>query len=158
VALPVITYGDKMSLHFNGEDIEIGAAAGAYRWRPHPFSEADVIHGRRVPHDGHPGRRRQRGTVKGTVAASSAVIDLAPNTMIIPGTKCPVVRMSSFRDNTIEAQKRRRADQEGMTFEQVIARTRWPTSRRSSSPPRPRRTSDDDRFYTQFYTALKSEM
>jgi len=166
VALPVITFGDKMSLHFNGEDIEIGKLPPAHTDGDVyiRFPKADVIHvGDVFRTTGYPGvDGGNGGTVKGTIAALQAIIDMAgPNTKILPGhgevsTRQDVVK---FRDNTIEAQKRVSAlIKQGMTLEQVIAANPvadLATKFITTAPPPDKATTD--RFYNQFYTALKSE-
>jgi glyoxylase-like metal-dependent hydrolase (beta-lactamase superfamily II) len=167
VALPVITYGDKMHLHFNGEDIEIGKLPPAHTDGDTyiRFPKADVIHvGDVFRTTGYPGvDGGNGGTVKGTIAALQAVIDMAgPNTKIIPGhgvvsSRADVVK---FRDITVEAQKLVSAlIKQGITLEQVTAAN--PVADLAakfitSAPPPDKATTD--RFYSQFYTALKSEL
>jgi glyoxylase-like metal-dependent hydrolase (beta-lactamase superfamily II) len=167
IALPVITYGDKMSLHFNGEDIEIGKLPPAHTDGDGyiRFPKADVIHvGDVFRTTGYPGvDGGNGGTVKGTIAALQAVVDMAgPNTKIIPGHGVVSTRdnVASFRAATIEAQKRvSAAIKQGMTLEQVVAANPVadlvPKFFTSAPPPDAPTTL---RFYTQFYTALKSEM
>ncbi|HET8696042.1 MAG TPA: MBL fold metallo-hydrolase [Gammaproteobacteria bacterium] len=167
VALPVITYGDKMHLHFNGEDIEIGKLPPAHTDGDTyiRFPKADVIHvGDVFRTTGYPGvDGGNGGTVKGTIAALEAVIAMAgPNTKIIPGHGVVSSRddVIKFRDATVEAQKRVAAlIKQGMTLEQVTAAN--PVADLAakfvtSAPPPDKATTD--RFYNQFYTALKGEL
>lgn len=158
VALPVITYGDMLSVHMNGEDIEIGKLPPAHTDGDSyiRFPKADVIHvgdvfrtvGYGVVDAGN------GGSVKGTIAALQAVIDMAgPNTKIVPGHGVVSTRddVAALRDTTIELQ-RRISDmiRQGMTLEQVIAAK--PTADLDAKYGSP------DRFLPGFYNALKAEL
>jgi cyclase len=158
VALPVITYGDTLSVHMNGEDIEIGKLPPAHTDGDSyiRFPKADVIHvgdvfrtvGYGVVDAGN------GGSVKGTIAALQAVIDMAgPNTKIVPGHGVVSTRddVAALRDTTIELQ-RRISDmiRQGMTLEQVIAAK--PTADLDAKYGSP------DRFLPGFYNALKAEL
>jgi cyclase len=167
VALPVVTYGDKISLHLNGETITIGKLPPAHTDGDSyiHFAKADVIHAGDVFRTtGYPGvDGANGGTVKGTIDALQALVDMAgPNTKILPGhgvvsTRADVAR---FRENTIEAQ-RRITDliKRGMTLEQVLAAN--PTADLApkfvTSGPQPDKAATD-RFLTAFYNAVKSEL
>jgi cyclase len=167
VALPVVTYGDTMSLHLNGETITIGKLPPAHTDGDSyiHFAKADVIHAGDVFRTtGYPGvDGGNGGTVKGTIAALQALVDMAgPNTKILPGHGVVSTRddVARFRDNTIEAQ-RRFTDliKKGMTVEQVIAAN--PTADLATkfittAPPPDKATTD--RFITAFYNAVKSEL
>jgi len=167
VALPVVTYGDKMSLHLNGETITIGKLPPAHTDGDSyiHFAKADVIHcGDVFRTTGYPGvDGANGGTVKGTIAALQALVDMAgPNTKILPGHGVVSTRddVAKFRDNTIEAQ-RRFTDliKKRMTLEQVIAAN--PTADLATkfittAPPPDKATTD--RFITAFYNAVKSEL
>ena len=167
VALPIVTYGDKMSLHLNGETITIGKLPPAHTDGDSyiHFAKADVIHAGDVFRTtGYPGvDGGNGGTVKGTIAALQALVDMAgPNTKILPGHGVVSTRddVARFRDNTIEAQ-RRITDliKQGMTLEQVVAANPTadlaPKFITTASPPDKAAT---DRFLTAFYNACKSEL
>ena len=167
VGLPVVTFGDSLGLHFNGEDLEVGKLppahtdGDAYIRLP----KADVIHVgdvfRTVGYplvDGPNG-----GTVKGTIAALQKIIDMAgPNTKILPGHGVVVNRdqIASFRDAVAEAQNRVSAlIKQGMTLPQVIAANPTadlvPKFVTNGDPPNAMAT---ERFLTLFYNALKTEL
>ena len=167
VALPIVTYGDKMSLHLNGETITIGKLPPAHTDGDSyiHFAKADVIHAGDVFRTtGYPGVDvGNGGTVKGTIAALQALVDMAgPNTKILPGHGVVSTRddVARFRDNTIEAQ-RRITDliKQGMTLEQVLAAN--PTADLATkfitTAPPPDKAATD-RFLTAFYNAVKSEL
>jgi glyoxylase-like metal-dependent hydrolase (beta-lactamase superfamily II) len=167
VALPVVTYGDKMSLHLNGETITIGKLPPAHTDGDSyiHFAKADVIHAGDVFRTtGYPGvDGGNGGTVKGTIAALQALVDIAgPNTKILPGHGVVSTRddVARFRDNTIEAQRRfTNLIKQGMTLEQVIAAN--PTADLApkfftTAPPPDKAVTD--RFITAFYNAVKSEL
>jgi glyoxylase-like metal-dependent hydrolase (beta-lactamase superfamily II) len=166
VALPVVTYGDKMTIHLNGEAVEIGKLPPAHTDGDSyiRFPKADVLHvGDVFRTTGYPGvDGNNGGTVKGTIAALQAIVDLAgPNTKIIPGHGVVVNRdaVASFRAATIEAQ-RRFSDliKQGMTLEQVLAANPTadlvPKFVTTGDPPNDAATQ---RFITAFYNAVKSE-
>jgi glyoxylase-like metal-dependent hydrolase (beta-lactamase superfamily II) len=166
VALPLMTFGDKAALHLDGEDIEVGKFPPAHTDGDIyiRFPKADVIHvGDVFRTVGYPGvDGGNGGTVKGTIEALKMIEDMAgPNTKIIPGHGVVVSKkeVAEFRTATIEAQKRVSAlIKQGMTLEQVTAANPVadlvPKFVTSGPPPD---TAATTRFYTQFYTALKSE-
>ena len=167
VALPIVTYGDKMSLHLNGETITIGKLPPAHTDGDSyiHFAKADVIHcGDVFRTTGYPGvDGANGGTVKGTIDALQALVDMAgPNTKILPGHGVVSTRedVARFRANTIEAQ-RRITDliKQGMTVEQVVAAN--PTADLApkfvTTGPQPDKAATD-RFLTAFYNAVKSEL
>jgi glyoxylase-like metal-dependent hydrolase (beta-lactamase superfamily II) len=167
VALPILTYGDTVTLHLNGETITIGKLPPAHTDGDSyiHFANANVIHvGDVFRTTGYPGvDGGNGGTVKGTIDALQRIVDMAgPDTKIIPGhgvvsTRADVV---AFRANTIEAQRRfTELIKQGMTVEQVVAAnptadlaTKFATS---GPPPDEMATT---RFLTTFYNALKSEL
>ncbi len=167
VALPVVTFGDRMKLHLNGETVTIGKLPPAHTDGDSfiHFAKADVIHtGDVFRTTGYPGvDGNNGGTVKGTIETLQELVDMAgPNTKIIPGHGVVSTRadVAAFRTNTIEAQ-RRITDliKQGMTVEQVVAAnptadlaTKFVTS---GPPPDAAATQ---RFLTAFYNALKSEL
>jgi cyclase len=158
VALPVVTYGDAIDLHFNGEDVEVRKLPPAHTDGDSyiRFPKADVVHvgdvfrtGAYPVVDGGNG-----GTVKGTLAALQQVIDLAgPNTKILPGHGMVSTRddVIAFRDLVAGLQQKISGMiQQGMTLEQVVAAR--PTADLDEKYGKP------DRFLPLFYNALKSEM
>jgi glyoxylase-like metal-dependent hydrolase (beta-lactamase superfamily II) len=167
VALPVVTYGDTMKLHLNGETVIIGKLPPAHTDGDSyiRFVNADVLHvGDVFRTVGYPGvDGNNGGTVKGTLDALQALVDMAgPNTKIIPGHGVVSTRedVAAFRANTIEAQ-RRFTDliKQGMTLEQVVAANPTAdlaTKFATSSPPPDEMATQ--RFLTAFYNAVKSEL
>jgi cyclase len=167
VALPMVTFGDKVSLHLNGEDIEVGKLPNAHTDGDIfvRFRNADVIHvGDVFRTVGYPGvDGANGGTVKGTIDALQMIVDMAgPNTKIIPGhgvvsNRADVV---AFRANTIAAQERVSAlIKQGLTVEQVIAANPAGDlgAKFATSAPPPNAAATQ-RFYQQLYGALKSEL
>ena len=167
LALPVVTYGARMSMHLNGETITIGKLPPAHTDGDSfiHFAKADVIHAGDVFRTtGYPGvDGNNGGTVKGTIETLQALVDMAgPNTKIIPGHGVVSTRddVAAFRTNTIEAQRRiTELIKQGMTVEQVVAANPTADLARKfvTSGPAP----DDmatQRFLTAFYNALKSEL
>jgi cyclase len=158
VALPVVTYGDAIGLHFDGEDIEVHKLPPAHTDGDSyiRLPKADVIHvgdvfrtGAYPVVDGGNG-----GTVKGTLAALQQVIDLAgPSTKILPGHGVVSTRddVIAFRDMVAGLQQKiSDMIHQGMTLEQVAAAK--PTADLDDKYGKP------DRFLPLFYNALKSEM
>ena len=158
VALPVVTYGDAITLHFNGEDLEVVKLPPAHTDGDSyiRLPKADVMHVgdvfRTVGYplvDGGNG-----GTVKGTLAALQKVIDTAgPNTKILPGHGVVSTRddVIAFRDMVAGLQtKVSDMIKQGMTLEQVMAAK--PTADLDAKLGSP------DRFLTLFYNALKTEL
>jgi glyoxylase-like metal-dependent hydrolase (beta-lactamase superfamily II) len=167
VALPLLTYGDKVTLHLAGEDVEIGKLPPAHTDGDTyiRFPKADVIHvGDVFRTVGYPGiDGGNGGTVKGTIEALQMIVNMAgPNTKIIPGHGVVSSRadVAAFRANTIEAQKRvTEMIKQGMTVEQVVAAN--PTAdlatKFATSGPPPDAAATQ-RFLTTFYNALKTEL
>jgi glyoxylase-like metal-dependent hydrolase (beta-lactamase superfamily II) len=158
IALPVVTYGDAIALHFNGEDLEVAKLPPAHTDGDSyiKLTKADVIHVGDVFRtvgfpivDGPNG-----GTVKGTLAALQKVIDMAgPNTKILPGHGVVSTRddVVAFRDMVASLQTKVSAMiNQGMTLEQVMAAK--PTADLDAKLGSP------DRFLTLFYNALKTEL
>ena len=113
VALPLVTYSDKVQLHLDGEDVQIGKFPPAHTDGDSyiRFPKIDVIHvGDVFRTVGYPTVDGPNGgTVKGTIEALQMIVDMAgPNTKIVPGHGVVVNRdqVASFRAATIEAQKR----------------------------------------------------
>jgi cyclase len=167
VALPLITYGDKVSLHLDGEDIEIGKFPPAHTDGDSyiRFPKADAIHvGDVFRTTGYPTvDGANGGTVKGTIDALQMIVNMAgPNTKILPGHGVVVNRdqVASFRAAVIEARTRMTAAiKQGMTVEQVIAANPLadlvPKFVTTGPPPDAAGTA---RALTLFYNALKTEL
>src|ERR1700733_6193882 len=129
-ALPIVTYSDSMTLHFNGEEI--------YIYHPEPahtdgdsiiyFRHANVMHVGDVPsslrypnigvNDG--------GSVDGMIAAARQVMTIAnENTKIIPGHLGPVVGFKEIQQQlvmfTAVRDRVAGAIRAGKTLDQVVA-------------------------------------
>ena len=158
VALPVVTFGDKMSLHLNGETVTIGKLPPSHTDGDSyiHFAKADVIHtGDSFRTVGYPGVDfNNGGSVKGTIEALQALYDLAgPSTKILPGHGVVVTRaeVAAFRDLTIELQKRfTDLVRQGMTLEQVVAAK--PTADLDA------KYGSSERLIPAFYNAVKAEL
>ena len=158
VALPVLTYADTVSLHLNGDDVEVVKMPRAHTdgdsiiW----FKNANVIHvGDVFRTTGYPGvDAGNGGSVKGTLEALQKIIDMAgPETKLIPGHGVVSSRddVIEFRNMVVEVQKRiSDLIRQGMTLEQVVAAK--PTADLDG------RWGSFERFLPGFYQALKSEM
>ena len=129
-SLPVITYSDSMTLHFNGEEI--------YIYHPDPahtdgdsiiyFRHANVMHVGDVPSSlRYPNIGvNEGGTVDGMIAAARQVMKIAnPQTRIIPGHLGPIVGFKEIQEQLdMFAAVRDRvatAIRAGRTMEQVVA-------------------------------------
>jgi cyclase len=129
-SLPVITYSDSMTLHFNGEEI--------YIYHPDPahtdgdsiiyFRHANVMHVGDVPSSlRYPNIGvNEGGTVDGMIAAARQVMKIAnPQTKIIPGHLGPIVGFKEIQEQLdMFAAVRDRvatAIRAGKTMEQVVA-------------------------------------
>jgi cyclase len=158
VALPVVTFGDSMSLHLNGETITVAKLPPAHTDGDSyiKFATADVIHAGDVFRTiGYPGVDfGNGGTVKGTIEALQALYDAAgPNTKILPGHGVVVSReeVAAFRDLAIELQKRfTDLVRQGMTLEQVVAAK--PTADLDE------KYGSSERLIPAFYNAVKAEL
>ena len=157
-ALPVVTYGDKMTLHLNGETVTIGKLPPAHTDGDSyiHFENADVIHAGDVFRTvGYPGVDfNNGGSVKGTIEALQALVDLAgPNTKILPGHGVVSTRedVAAFRDLAIDLQKRfTDLVRQGMTLEQVVAAK--PVADLEAKYGNP------ERLIPAFYNAVKAEL
>jgi len=162
-----VTYTDKVRLHLDGEDVQIGKFPPAHTDGDSyiRFPKIDVIHvGDVFRTVGYPTVDGPNGgTVKGTIEALQMIVDMAgPNTKIVPGHGVVVTRdqVASFRAATIEAQKRMTAAiKQGMTVEQVIAANPLadlvPKFVTTGPPPDAAGTA---RALTLFYNAMKAEL
>jgi glyoxylase-like metal-dependent hydrolase (beta-lactamase superfamily II) len=158
VALPVVTFGDSMTLHLNGETVTVGKLPPAHTDGDAyiRFANADVIHAGDVFRTvGYPGVDfNNGGSVKGTIEALQALVDLSgPNTKILPGHGVVSTRddVAAFRDLTIELQKRfTDLIRQGMTLEQVVAAK--PTADLDE------KYGSSERLIPAFYNAVKAEL
>jgi cyclase len=158
VALPVVTFGDTMSLHLNGETVTVGKLPPAHTDGDAyiRFVNADVIHAGDVFRTvGYPGVDfNNGGSVKGTIEALQALVDLSgPNTKILPGHGVVSTRedVAAFRDLAVELQKRfTDLIRQGMTLEQVVAAK--PTADLDE------KYGSSERLIPAFYNAVKAEL
>jgi cyclase len=162
-ALPVITYSDSITLHFNGEEI--------YIYHPEPahtdgdsivyFRHANVMHVGDVPsslrypnigvNDG--------GSVDGMIAAAQQVMKIAkPDTKIVPGHLGPIVGFKEIQQQlAMFAAVRDRvasAIRAGKTVEEVVASK--PTA--DFDQGRLGGAITPDRFVTLVYTDLSRKV
>lgn len=127
-ARPIITYGDSVSLHLNGETINIIKVPAAHTDGDSiiHFTGSDVIHAGDVFRTtGYPGvDAGNGGTVGGTIEALNMIIDLAgPDTQIVPGHGMVSTRddVIEFRDMVIEVRRRlSELLEQGLSVEQVV--------------------------------------
>ncbi|HEY8520811.1 MAG TPA: MBL fold metallo-hydrolase [Gammaproteobacteria bacterium] len=158
VALPILTYGDAVTFHMNGEEIRVVKVPPAHTDGDSiiHFVNADVIHmGDVFRTTGYPGvDAGNGGSVKGTIEALQMAIDMAgPDTKILPGHGVVATRddMIEFRDMVVEVQRRISAlVEQGMTLEQVVAAK--PTADLDE------RWGSFERFLPGFYQAVKNEL
>ncbi len=158
-ALPLLTYTDSMTLHFNGEEIFIFHPAPAHTDGDSIiyFRHANVMHVGDVPSslrypnigvdDG--------GSVDGMIAAARQVMKIAnPETKIIPGHLGPVVGFKEIQqqiDMFIVVRERILTDiRAGKTLQQVVASK--PTA--DFDKDRLGGAITPDRFVTLVYTDL----
>jgi glyoxylase-like metal-dependent hydrolase (beta-lactamase superfamily II) len=157
--LPVITYADSMTLHFNGDDIYIFHPAPAhtdgdsiiYFRRANVMHVGDVPSSLRYPNIGV----NEGGSVDGMIAAAHQVTQIAnENTKIIPGHLGPVVGFKEIEQQLVmfSAVRDRVASaiRAGKTAEQVVASR--PTADYDAG--RLGGAITPDRFVTLVYTDL----
>jgi cyclase len=157
--LPTLTYSDSITLHFNGEEIQI--------YNPDPahtdhdsiiyFRNANVMHVGDVPsslrypnigiNDG--------GTVDGMMAAARQIMEIANrDTKLIPGHLGPVVGFDEIEQQlemfTVVRERVLTAIRDGRTLEEVVASK--PTA--DFDPPRMAGAITPDRFVGLVYTDL----
>jgi glyoxylase-like metal-dependent hydrolase (beta-lactamase superfamily II) len=157
-ALPIVTFGDQISMHLNGETVTVGKLPAAHTDGDSyiHFMNADVIHTGDVFRTvGYPGVDfNNGGSVKGTIEALQALIDMAgPSTKILPGHGVVVTRaeIEEFRDLAIDLQKRfTDLINRGMTLEQVVAAK--PTADLDA------KYGSSERLIPAFYNAVKAEL
>jgi glyoxylase-like metal-dependent hydrolase (beta-lactamase superfamily II) len=159
LALPMITYSGPVTIHMNGEDVQLIPVPAAHTDGDTmvKFPGVDVIMaGDFYRSTGYPNiDRANGGTLKGIVAGLNALIDAAgPNTKIVPGHGVVVNRagVAAHRDMILAIQdKVSTLMQQGMTVEQVTAAK--PTSDFDARVPGVGTTGD--RFVGQLYAELK---
>ncbi|HEY2844000.1 MAG TPA: MBL fold metallo-hydrolase [Bryobacteraceae bacterium] len=158
-ALPVLTYTDSITLHFNGEEIYIYHPAPAHTDGDSIiyFRHANVMHVGDVPSSlRYPNIGvAEGGTVNGMIAAAQQVMKIAnPQTKIIPGHLGPVVGFDEIRQQLemfVTVRDRiQAAIRAGKTLEQVVASK--PTA--DLDAPRMGGAITPDRFVTLVYTDL----
>jgi cyclase len=162
-ALPLVTYSDRMTLHFNGEEIEIYHPAPAHTDGDSIiyFRHANVMHVGDVPaslrypnigvDDG--------GSVDGMMAAARQVMKIAnPDTKIIPGHLGPVIGFKEIQQQlemfTAVRDRVASAIRAGKTLEQVVASK--PTA--DFDQGRLGGAITPDRFVTLVYTDLSRRL
>jgi glyoxylase-like metal-dependent hydrolase (beta-lactamase superfamily II) len=152
-AWPVVTYGDKLAMHVNGEILEIVKVPPAHTDGDSfiYFKNANVLHLGDVFRTGaFPVIDTQNGgTAQGTIEALEMAIAMAgADTIVLPGHGTPSKRadVQEFLDMLLDVERRVAAlvDQ-GMTLEQVIAAAPAADYTDLGSP---------DRFLTGLYESL----
>jgi cyclase len=157
-ARPVVTFGESLSMHINGETIEIVKVPPAHTDGDSfvHFKTSDVLHLGDVFRTGaFPViDTANGGTAAGTIAALEVAVDLAgPNTVVLPGHGAPSTRedVRRFLEMTIavEARVSELVDQ-GMTLEQVVAAA--PTAAYDDAG-----LGSPERFLTGLYESLSGD-
>jgi glyoxylase-like metal-dependent hydrolase (beta-lactamase superfamily II) len=157
-ARPVVTYGDGIDIHLNGEDIAVVKVPPAHTdgdsfihfktanvlhlgdvFRTGAFPVIDVANG---------------GTARGTIEALQLAIAMAePDTIMLPGHGTPSTRddVQKFLDMVVDVEARVSSlvDQ-GMTLEQVMAA--MPTSAYDDAG-----LGSPERFLTGLYESLRND-
>jgi len=157
-ARPILTYGDRVTFHLNGEDIEVVKAPPA-----HTDGDSFIFfHTSNVLHMGDVFRTGafpvidtdNGGTAKGTIAALELALEIAgPDTIMLPGhgQRSTPADVRSFLDMVVDVEGRVSAlIGQGMTLEQVIAAN--PTAAYAD-----RGLGSPDRFLTGLYASLTAE-
>jgi glyoxylase-like metal-dependent hydrolase (beta-lactamase superfamily II) len=130
VARPIVTFGDKLSMHVNGEEIEIVKVPPAHTDGDSfiHFKTANVLHLGDVFRTGaFPViDTANGGTAQGTIEALRVAVAMAgPDTIVLPGHGMPSTRadVQKFLDMLIDVEARVSSlVEQGMTLEQVIQR------------------------------------
>jgi cyclase len=156
-ARPVLTYGDGLSLHLNGELINVIKVPPAHTDGDSivHFTGSNVIHAGDVFRTtGYPGvDAGNGGTVRGTIEALDVILGLAgPDTLIVPGHGVVASRndVVEFRAMVVEIRNRISAlINQGMTLEQVVAA--------NATADLDARWGSFERFLPGFYQALAAE-
>ena len=158
-ALPLITFRGPVTIHMNGEDVQLIPVPVAHTDGDTMvrFPGVDVIMtGDFYRSVGYPNiDRANGGTLNGLIAGLNAVIDAAgPATKIIPGHGAIVDKtgVAAHRDMVIAVRDRvAPLVRQGKTQEEVVAAK--PTSEYDARVPQAAQTSD--RFVGQLYAEIK---
>jgi cyclase len=157
-AWPVVTYGDGINMHLNGEDIAVVKVPPAHTdgdsfihfktanilhlgdvFRTGAFPVIDVANG---------------GSARGTIEALQMAITMAePDTIILPGHGTPSTRddVQEFLDMVIDVEARvSDLVEQGMTLEQVMAA--MPTAAYDDAG-----LGSPERFLTGLYESLQND-
>ena len=160
-ALPMVTYRGPVTIHINGEDVQLIPVPVAHTDGDTlvRFSVADVL----MPGDyfrslGYPNiDRANGGSLKGMLEGINATIELAgPNTKVIPGHGAVTDRagLMAHRDMIIAMRDRvSRLVQQGKTQQEVVAAKL--TADYDARVPGGAATGNPDRFVGQVYAELK---
>jgi glyoxylase-like metal-dependent hydrolase (beta-lactamase superfamily II) len=159
-ALPLVTYRGPMTVHMNGEDVQLIPVPAAHTDGDTMvrFPGANVIMtGDFYRSVGYPNiDRANGGTLNGLVAGLTAVIDAAgPATKIVPGHGAIVDKtgVGAHRDMVLAIRDRVAAlVRQGKSQEDVLAAK--PTSEYDARVPQAAQTSD--RFVGQLYAEIKA--
>jgi cyclase len=158
-ALPILTYRGQVTLHMNGEDVQLIPVPVAHTDGDTMvrFPGVDVIMtGDFYRSVGYPNiDRANGGTLNGLVAGLNAVIDAAgPSTKIIPGHGAIVDKtgVAAHRDMVMAVRDKVAAlVRQGKTQQEVLAAK--PTSDYDAKVPQAAQTSE--RFVNQLYAEIK---
>lgn len=156
VARPVLTYGDRVAMHLNGEEIEIIKAPPAHTDGDSYifFRTSNVLHTGDVFRTGaFPVIDTSNGgTADGTIAALRLLLDLAgPDTIILPGhgMRSTEADVQEFLDMVVDVRNRVSGlINQGMTLEQIIAAN--PTAQYQGR-------GDPERFLTGLHASLTAD-
>jgi glyoxylase-like metal-dependent hydrolase (beta-lactamase superfamily II) len=154
---PVITYGDSVTMHLNGENIELIKAPPAHTDGDTYvfFRSSNVLHLGDVFRTGaFPViDTANGGTAAGTIAALELAVELAgPDTVVLPGhgQVSTETDVQSFLDMVIDVEARvSRLIEQGMSLEQIVAAD--PTAAYAE-----RELGSPDRFLTGLFESLTS--
>ncbi len=153
-ALPVLTYSDAITIHLNGEEVDVFSVAPAHTDGDSYiyFKDPDVLHtGDVFRTTGFPYiDLANGGTLDGTIEALATAIGLAgPDTKIVPGHGMVSTRQDviEFRDMILDV-KAQVAEmvERGLSYDQVAAAD--PTARYNA------KWGDPERFVTGVYAQL----
>lgn len=158
-ALPIVTYSDSITFHFNGDDVFVfhpGPAHSAgdsviYFRRANVIHVGDIVSAGRYPVF----VAESGGSTDGMIAAMEQILNIAnPSTRIIPGHGPPPTTMQEVQDthDMLVAVRNRvfSAMQAGKTLEQIIAAK--PTAEFDARFGGGTRSPDD--FVTMVYRGL----
>lgn len=157
-AWPVITFQDRVKLHFNGEDVLIVPSPPAHTDGDIYifFMDSDVLHlGDVFRTTGYPNIDiGNGGTLAGTIAGLELALELAgPDTKIVPGHGVVATRaeVQELLELTLEVRNRIvPLVEQGMSFEEIVAA-------RPTADLDPRWGNRLDRFLPAIYVALTAD-